>query len=124
MASQADYADETRPIVSTWQVVCASCAIVAIIALSAAGLGWLVVLSLFAGLCTLPATRRLAQRLALTIPFVARRSQNPFAMAELLDEVGACARGELPPPDQDQLEDWLRLLNIVAGSDAENDSVR
>jgi hypothetical protein len=39
------------------------------------------------------------------------------AIAVLLDEVGACARGELPLPDQAWLIDWLRLLNTVAGSD-------
>lgn len=42
-------------------------------------------------------------------------------MIELLDEVGACARGELPPPDHEQLVDWLRLLNVLAGSDGVND---
>ena len=43
------------------------------------------------------------------------------ALAELLDEIGASARGELPIPDREQLANWLRLLNVVAGSDGEND---
>lgn len=41
-----------------------------------------------------------------------------LALAELLDEIGASARGELPIPDRG---DWLRLLNVVAGSDSKND---
>lgn len=42
-------------------------------------------------------------------------------MAELLDEVGSCARGEMPLPDRDRLANWLYLLNVVDGSDAAND---
>jgi hypothetical protein len=42
------------------------------------------------------------------------------APAGLLDEIGASARGELPIPDQAQLSDWLRLPNVVAGSDGSN----
>lgn len=42
-------------------------------------------------------------------------------MAMLLDEVGASARGELPQPHREQLADWLRLLNTVAGSAGVND---
>jgi hypothetical protein len=47
--------------------------------------------------------------------------ERELALAVLLDEVGASARGELPLPDHDQLADWLRLLNTVAGSDGAND---
>jgi hypothetical protein len=43
------------------------------------------------------------------------------ALAILRDEVGACARGELPLPDREQLAEWLGLLNRVAGSDRPND---
>jgi len=43
------------------------------------------------------------------------------AMAILLDEIGSSGRGELPIPDREQLADWLRLLNRVAGSDGVND---
>jgi hypothetical protein len=44
------------------------------------------------------------------------RGERGSALALLLDEVGASARGELPPPDHEQLGDWLRLLNKIAGS--------
>ena len=48
-------------------------------------------------------------------------SRRGLALAVLLDEIGSCARGEMPLPDQEQLADWLGLLNAVAGSDGEND---
>ncbi len=43
------------------------------------------------------------------------------ALIILLDEVGSAARGESPLPDQEQLREWLQLVNVVAGSDSEND---
>ena len=43
------------------------------------------------------------------------------ALAILLDEIGASARGELPLPDRRQLAEWLALLNRVGGSDGVND---
>jgi len=43
------------------------------------------------------------------------------ALAILLDEIGACARGELPLPDRGQLAEWLVLLNRLGGSDRAND---
>lgn len=36
------------------------------------------------------------------------------ALAVLLDEVGASARGEAPLPDEDQLREWLGMLNLIA----------
>ncbi len=50
-----------------------------------------------------------------------RKDAARLAMAELLDEIGATARGEMPLPDRKQLGEWLVLLNRVTGSDAPND---
>jgi hypothetical protein len=55
-----------------------------------------------------------------TIEGLHQRLDGPLALAVLLDEIGACARGELALPDRDQLADWLRLLNEFAGSAGEN----
>jgi hypothetical protein len=49
------------------------------------------------------------------------RSEQRAVLAVLLDEVGACARGELPLPAHDQLVDWLGMFNTVAGSAGVND---
>ena len=48
-------------------------------------------------------------------------SDKSVALAILLDEIGASARGELPLPDRGQLAEWLVLLNRVGGSDRAND---
>lgn len=49
------------------------------------------------------------------------RTEQGVALAVLLDEVGACARGEMPVPQPELLAGWLRLLNRVAGSANQND---
>ena len=49
------------------------------------------------------------------------RNESVAALAVLIDEVGACARGELPLPEKEQLRDWLVLLNKVARSGGSND---
>jgi len=52
-----------------------------------------------------------------------RSNEARRALAVLLDEVGACARGELPLPERDQLWGWLVLLKWAGTSDARNDGL-
>ena len=47
-----------------------------------------------------------------TEEYIGRRIERDAVLATLLDKVGACARGELPLPDREQLADWLVLLKI------------
>ena len=57
------------------------------------------------------ATRMLRDQLELTDG----TSERGSALAVLLDEIGASARGELSAPDRSTLQSWLALACKVAG---------
>lgn len=63
------------------------------------------------------ASRMLRGQLGLTDG----RISSGGALALLLDEIGASARGELPPPDGETLRSWLALVRQVAGLRPEPD---
>lgn len=44
------------------------------------------------------------------------KDDSRHALAQLRDEIGACARGEAPLPNRAQLDSWLSLLDSDSGA--------